>query len=196
MKMDAKRTFVYSLFMLPLTTAESFFVVSDKIMNDTQFYYRTLSVYPSKLATIEYSVNFNICSECKVKLHIYTTDSDIQNDIASQCHNKKYGQLRNENLHTPLNARLNPYRFTTCILNKTDKVVYCNGKTTIQDYKPRNYSFSFGFYCGHYSKPPSLKGLSFYISIYKQKNKTKCVPAPVNKEFPSCWKFYDHMSIL
>ena len=35
-------------------------MVSDKIVNDIQFYYRTLTVYPSKLATIEYSVNFNI----------------------------------------------------------------------------------------------------------------------------------------
>ena len=193
--MDAKGTFVYCLLILSLTTAESFFVISDKIWNDTEFYYRTLSVYPSKLATIEYTVNFNICSECKVKLHIYTTDRDIKNDIASQCHNRKYGQLRNENLHIPLSARLHPYRSTTCIFNKTDQTVYCNGKTTIQDFKPRNYAFSFGFDCGRYSKPPSLNGLSFYVSIYGQQNKSKCVPYSEGMDNPSCWNFYDHVSL-
>ena len=198
--MDAKRTFVFCLLMLSLIIDESFLMLSGKIVNDTQFYYRTLSVCPSKLATISVTFNnrhmYDQCSECNVTLHIYTTDRDIQKDIESQCHNKEYGQLRNETLNTLLRARSKPYRFTICILNKTDnETVPCSGKTTIQDYKPRNYSFSFGFDCADHSKCPTLKGLSFYFDIYEQQNKTKCSPSSVDMEYQGCWKFYGHMSL-
>ena len=153
------------------------------------------------MATIEYSVHYNIrhildqCSVCKVRLHIYTIDGDIQKDTQIQCHNKEYGQLRNENLYSSLLPRQKPYRFTTCILDKTDdETVHCNGKTIIQDYKVWNYAFSFGFDCDH-SERPSLKGLSFNISIFDQANQTKCSPMPGDIKQLPCGKFYDHVSL-
>ena len=47
----------------------------------------------------------------------------------------------------------------------------------IQDYVPRNYGFSFGYDC-MYSERPSLRGLSFNVTISEQTNKTTCIKMP------------------
>ena len=39
---------------------KTYLTVSDKITTDTDFYFHSLSVIPSKLSTIEFSVKFNI----------------------------------------------------------------------------------------------------------------------------------------
>ena len=89
--------------------------------------------------------------------------------------------------------RLGRYRFSYCENFKNDsKLRKCNGSATIQDYIPRNFGFSFGFYCGHAKY--SLKGLKFNISIYDQTNETECYPIP-NDDFIQCRNHYSHMSL-
>ena len=164
--------------------------ISDTIKNDTHFYYRKLSNYPSKLATIGYSVTFNYNVKGKVRMDFYTTEDHI--NIQNQCRVKVYEQVRNDNLHTLL--RPGRYRFTTCERDRNDSViVHCNGNTTIQDYIPRNFSFSFGFRCD-LSNLKTLKGLTYSISIYAQSNKTKCSEMDslnIGRGF-WCSKFYTH----
>ena len=83
--------------------------------------------------TASYYISYNYseaiiqCSLCYPRLELYTTDRD--RNIRSRCSRDAYGQLRNENLHTPLNLRYKPYRFTMCELdsNNTD-IIHCHGK--------------------------------------------------------------------
>ena len=72
---------------------------------------------------------------------------------------------------------------------------HCEGKTTIQDYKPRYYGFSFGYDCDIPVKP-SLVGLSYNFTISGQSNRTQCLPFPhIPGPIKECTKFYDHISL-
>ena len=191
--MEAKGKHIF-IFLIQWTIARTFISFSHTIVNDTQFYYHKLSVNSSKLATIEYSIINNIryqCPDCMIHFHIYTTDDD--KDLKTQCHNKNYGQLRNENLHTPLLPRKKPYRSTTCALDEDDDlIIICHGKTSIQDFIPRNYAFSFGYSCDDMPRP-SLKGLVFNISLFDQSNETQCIQMPDTYLQDVCQKLYNNV---
>ena len=65
--------------------------ISDKIETDTEFYFRKLSIFPSKMATII----GNQCADynnCVVYLDIYTTEDD--QNFRSNCSGNVFGQLR------------------------------------------------------------------------------------------------------
>ena len=155
-------------------------VLTGRIRNNPTFYYKEFPTYPSMSATIEYHIKYLVpaqesqCAICRPNLDIYTTKSDA--NFFANCSVDSYGQLRNENLHTPLNTRHKEYRFTNCTKDHFG-ILYCFGEIQIQDFKPRKYGFSFGYDC---SKPfdgkrkRSLKGLSYNVSIYDQTNVTKC----------------------
>ena len=65
----------------------------------------------------------------------------------------------------------------------------------IQDYVPRNYAFSFGYDC-MYSERPSLRGLSFNVTISEQTNKTTCIKTPeMDDGFFKCHKLYNYSSL-
>ena len=172
--------------------------LSDVVTTDTSFYCRRFETFPSKLATLEYSVMFNMtkinrhcdADGCNVRsvLDIYTTEYD--KNLQTNCSKDGFGQLRNENLHTPLYHRYKPYRFTTCKLDeKYSDILHCEGRTTIQDYIPRKYGFSFGYECDVSAKP-SLVGLSYNFTISGQSNRTLCLPLPrLPKTMEECLAF-------
>ena len=164
--------------------------LSGTIEEDIKFYHRKLSENPSILATIEYSVIFKHAFGGK-KLRIFTSENHTA--FKDECLSSNYGQLRNENLHTPLGAN---YRFTKCEGDKYDPIFnHCYGKIRIQDYIARHYSFSFGFYCGENGNI-SLQGLSYNFSIYDQSNNTNCFSMP-DYEIGSvqCRRYYSHMTL-
>ena len=164
--------------------------ITDAIVEDVSFYYRKLSEYPSLLATIEYSIIYKSSDPC-VKLEIYTEENHT--NIKNQCSTVDYGQLRNENFHTML--RPERYRFTRCKKYQNGTQIKCHGKTYIQDFIPRYYSFSFGFYCFEV-KSTSLKGLSYNISIYEETNETSCIEIPkYDPGSVKCSNNYSHMSL-
>ena len=117
--------FICVLFLLP-NMIRNKVTISDVITTDMSFYYRRLETFPSKLATLEYSVTFNYTKVkhqrdtkgCNVILDIYTTEYD--RNLETNCSKDGFGQLRNENLWTPLHLRYHPYRFTTCKLDGKD----------------------------------------------------------------------------
>ena len=175
--------------------------VFGQIETDTGHYYEKLSKFPSKLATIEYIVLFNKTNidvhcvngiECVVMLDIYTIEHD--RNIRTNCSNAGFGQLRNENLHTPL--RPETYRFTTCKLDDVDvDMLHCNGRIMIQDYKPRHYGISFGYHCRELVRP-SLLGLSFNLTVSGQTNKTVCYKVPKhNEKLFNCQEYYEYTSL-
>ena len=188
--------------VLPNIVANSL-TISDVITEDTSFYYRRFQTFPSQLATLEYSVMFNITrinhqcgiASCTVILDIYTTEHD--KNFFMNCSLDPFGQLRNENLRTPLYLRHQPYRFTICKLDELDPdVLHCEGKTSIQDYKPRHYGFSFSYKCSA-SVKPSLVGLWYNFTISAQSNKTQCVPFSYSLpgNIRQCFDFYNHISL-
>ena len=190
------------LIFLPNIVTNSVTTIFDVVRKDTNFHYRLFPTFPSKLATMEYCLSFNITKinnhcgggVCTVILDIYTTGHD--KNLFMNCSNDGFGQLRNENLQTPLYLRYKSYRFTTCRMDDLNSdMLHCEGKTTIQDYKPRRYGFSFGYEC-HIAVKPSLIGLSYNFTIYVQSNKTKCLPFPqIPGTIEQCTKFYDHISL-
>ena len=74
---------VLVMILLPNIVANSN-TVSDVVRNDTNFYYNIFPTFPSKKATLEYSLLFNNTKikdhcggdECMVFLDIYTTEHD------------------------------------------------------------------------------------------------------------------------
>ena len=194
---------VLVLILLPNIATDSV-TLSDVVTTDTSFYYRRFETFPSKLATLEYSVMFNRtkinrhcdADGCKVTcvLDIYTTEYD--KNLQTNCSKDGFGQLRNENLHTPLFNRYEPYRFTTCKLDEKDSdKLHCEGRTTIQDYIPRRYGFSFGYECD-VSAIPSLVGLYYNFTISGQSNRTICLPLPhLPETMEECLGYYKHMSL-
>ena len=157
---------VLLLFLLPNMVSNEGDHFRRMVTTDTSFYYRRFETFPSKLATVEYSVMFNMTringdcerDRCKVILDIYTTEYD--KNLKTNCSNDVFGQLRNENLRTPLRPRYQPYRFTTCQLHDVDSdILHCEGRTAIQDYIPRKYGFSFGYECDDFCK--TFAGRSF-----------------------------------
>ena len=176
-----------------IQNVETNVTLSGQVKTDTRFYYRKLSKFPSKMAEIEYSINFKKI-DVKISLDIYTTEDDL--NLKTNCSNNVYGQLRNENLHTPMKLRSKPYRFTMCIIDDFNSdMVHCEGKVTIQDYKARNYVFSFGYRC-KYVVRPSLRGLSFNFTISGQTNETTCTKVPDMEDgFFNCHHLYTCTSL-
>ena len=111
--------------------------VSDTI-TDVPFYFRQLSEYPSKLVTIEYTINFTIV-EPTIQMDFYTTKDHI--NLKRNCSALHYGQLLNDKLHIILHK--DSSRRNNCKINQNR--MFCNGIKKIQDYIPRNYYVSFGF---------------------------------------------------
>ena len=187
-----------TLTILFLTTPQNVLTnitVFGQINTDTSFYYGKLSDVSSKVATISYSIKFKT-TNTEVMLEIYTTEDDL--NLNTKCSNDRFGQLRNENLHTPLTPRATPHRFTTCTSDNMDSnILHCVGKTTIQDYIPRKYGFSIGYLCRDLERP-SLKGSLFNFTISEQTNSTNCsrIEHHGNDEFLRCHELYVYMSLL
>ena len=167
------------------------------ITHDSEFYYREFLTFPPMVATIKYHISYNYttdnpqCFSCYPKLDIYTTKSDA--NLERNCSVDEFGQLRNENLHTPLRPRDRLYRFTNCT-KEIRGIVHCRGETKIQDYIPRNYGFSFGFRCEEIKR--SLKGLQYNMTIHSQTNETQCQSmAAVELRTEMSAKRYWHMSL-
>ena len=141
----------------------NFDVKCDIIRNNGTFYHEYLSTYPSKYATVEYSIRYTseLAQNETLVLDIYT-DDDWSSE--QECSNGTYGQLRNNNLHITLASP-----FSTCEQTDSKETIFCTGKTTIQDYIPRQYSFSIGSDCKSLRKA-SLNGVYFNITIKRNES--------------------------
>ena len=154
------------------------------ITEDTTFYYKQLTTYPSLIVEVEFSI---LCIDNGLRLNMYTTKDNV--NLQKNCTAEHGDQLHNEDLWVPL--RLGNYRHYICI-KKENGPLFCRGKTIIQDFKARNIGFSIGYGCDHLN-PASLKGLSFNISVSGQRNKTDCVPLHYRPRL-DCSKFYSFVS--
>ena len=198
---------VFLLVFIHQGSLASAMILDGQIDNDLTFYYKEFTTFPSIEATIEYNITYNYtaaliqCSLCYPRLEIYTTKSDANLD--RNCSVDAFGQLRNDNLHTPLKLRNKKYRFTNCEKNANftqNGIVHCHGKTKILDYIPRNYGFSFGYNCEQFEQKlnMTLRGLKYQMTIYGQTNKTQCYSMTMVSEEQStvmCAGLYSYMSL-
>ena len=97
--------------------------------------------------------------------------------IEKRCIYVSYGQLGNANLFLRIRLDESDTTPTECKQQGLD-FIQCKGSITIQDFKPRNFSFAFGFHCHRMTSQSSLKGLIYNISIHQQTNETHCISLP------------------
>ena len=155
------------------------------ITNGTSFYYKKIPAPPSKLVTLESSASFQVQNdEDYVNLFFYTTDNHI--NIEEKCSVKNYGQVKHDDLHLELSVN----RRYACHRKKDQ--LECRIIRRIQDFIPRNFAFSLGFYCNEKSSK-SLKGLSYNITVYSQTNETTCSTMP--ETTANCAQYYNQVSL-
>ena len=146
--------------------------VSEFIFKDITFLHKTFPVLPSIRAIIEVDVYVQkrVINQWRRYpiLRIYTTQDHT--NLIKQCTYIEHGQLGNNDLHfgiTMNQYRSEPLRCELVIFN----AFHCKGNVTIQDYIPRNFSFSLGFHCDRIN---SLRGLFYSIKIHGA-NQTNCL---------------------
>ena len=75
--------------------------------------------------------------------------------------------------------------------SRKENEMFCHSSVPIQDYMPRHYAFSFGFYCTDKTRK-SLKGLTYNVTIHSQTNETTCSAMPVS--VPVCSQYYTQVA--
>ena len=178
------------LFMFAVFTQWKFIYsvsISGEISEDVTFVHKMFPV-PSMRAIIEVDFSFPVASFGRYKptMEIYTTQDHV--NLRKRCTYVRYGQLRNPNVHIPV--RLDNNGTPRC-LEQNDGKVHCIGNVTVQEFKPKNFSFSIGFDCHSISRITSLKGVVYNIRIHGQTNETNCVRLPL-KTMKFCSQFYQH----
>ena len=147
--------------------------VSGEISDDVIFIYKTFPVPPSMRAIIEVDISYPANSTSKDGHHqimgIYTTQDHT--NLEKQCTDRNYGQFGNKCMHPGITVDLD---YNTSLNCHVDNFTHCHGNITVQDFKPRNFSFSFGFNCSRITPISSLRGLVYNISIRGQTNETNC----------------------
>ena len=153
--------------------------ISGVVKEDVGFYFLKLSEYPSRLATIKFSLKYTppITLFAVLYMNIYTVKENINQQ--KQCTELHYGQFLNDKMSA---------LFSRKRCKKIKGVTYCSYRLRIQDYIPRNYYISLGYNC---NSEKSLKGLIYNVTIYGQTNKTEC--SAINSRV-RCSKYYPAMS--
>ena len=166
--------------------------VSGEISKDVAFFHELFPVQPSMRAIIGIYVSY---PESSVRKHghnprigIYTTQDHI--NIFKKCTYARNGQLANANLYPPIRLDESDLYSPKCLKEGLDNI-HCKGNISIKDFQPRNFAFSFGFYCDQITANSSLKGLVYNISIYEQTNVTSCIYLP-RKVRHLCSRYFVH----
>ncbi len=138
---------------------------------------------------------------CVPELDFYTTTDNLI--LKENCTERRdFGQVFNEDLDVPLpvDIELNEtfqYRDTTkCrLLLHNSSVTHCWGKVMIQDYKPRELSFSLRFKCSDEWNPlNTFQGLKYNFSV-SQTNLSECVKIPTGKYRTNCANYHKYTSL-
>ena len=138
------------------------------VKDNITWFHSNLSVRPAMTASLEYHVQYPYVEGRSRPIITFYYNGQNSPNFDSQCETDLYGQLRNEDLAVPLKTE---YRDKfSCY--KEDGFMKCQGKTKIQDFEPKSYSFSLASNCG---KNVNLNGLHYNVTIYDESNKTSCV---------------------
>ena len=155
--------------------------VSGSFTENTEFVHKIFPVPPAKWAMIEVDVSYLKVHETEkhyLIMGIYTTEDNV--DMRRRCIHTRYGQLGNKNLYPVLTMNQSLSGHLRCETN--NQWLHCKGRIPIQDYTPRNYSFSFGYLCGTINSLPDIgsdwiPNLHYKMTIHVT-NKTVCHKLP------------------
>ena len=152
------------------------------IADDTSFFYEKFQTPPSRLATFEYSVLIPLeNNDDYVNFYLYTSEHHV--NLEKECSVKDFGQVKNDKLHQEFSRRKACYQ--------RGNQLFCHRVRHIQDYIPRHFAFSLGFYCED-RLVKSLKGFTFNVTIFSQTNETTCSPMP--ETAINCAQYYSQVS--
>ena len=140
------------------------------ITDNTTWFLSNLSVCPAMTASLEYHVQYPYAEGRSRPIITFYYNGQKFPNLMSHCETDLYGQLRNEDLAVPLD-KLYRDKFSCYHDSET---WYCSGRTRIQDFEPKSYSFSFCNECKR-EEPGNLNGLYYNVTIYDEHNKTSCV---------------------
>ena len=143
--------------------------VTGGIEEDTTWFLSNLSVRPAMSASIEYHVQYpDVKGRARPIITFYYNGQDSPN-LHAECNSEMHGQLSNKDLAIPLCVRYTEKFWC----NRKGWMKVCHGRTKIQDFEPKVYSFSLGFKCNE--AKGNLNGLKYDVTIYDESNKTSCV---------------------
>ena len=183
---------VLLLTLLAVTLVSGTNSVIGTIKDNTTWFLSNLSACPAKTASLEYHVQYPyVPSTPTPSITFYYNGQDSPN-FETHCTTDFYGQLRNEDLAVPLHE---PYR-GKFFCYRANETWHCSGKTEIQDFEPKSYSFSFCFDCGDkYSG--NLNGLWYNVTVYDESNKTSCVDLKMaqGQRIDRCERSYPNAAI-
>ena len=162
------------------------------IKDNRTWFLSNLSVRPAMTASLEYHVQYPyIEGRSRPIINFYYNGQNSPN-LKTLCESAFYGQLQNGDLAVPLNEF---YR-EKFICYREAGIWYCSGKTRIQDFEPKSYSFSFCFDCDKKYKG-NLNGLWYNVTIYDEPNKTSCVDLKMaqGQRIDRCERSYQYAAI-
>ena len=161
-----------------------------------KFFHKNFPVPPAKWAMIEVDVSYfkrYALDEHYLMMGFYTTHDPV--DIKKQCIHTRFGQLRNKLLFPTMGTNNGLARPLRCDNNGgfQGSTFHCKVEIPIQDYIPRNFSFSFGFPCDWinsfaYRWLPCFSDLHYNITIHVT-NETTCYKLPVGHVCHSYMQF-------
>ena len=167
-----------------LATTEGKNTVSGTIEKDTKWLHSNLSVRPAIMVSINYRVKYPT-SWTSVPIIKFYYNGQNSTDLPDRCIRGLSRQLFNKDLAVPLvegyGLLSRNYRDkfscseSNCITEGWGKfsTTSCHGRTKIQDFEPKSYSFSLGFECD--KTKASLKGMQYDVTIDNESNKTRYV---------------------
>ena len=151
------RLFIFLWMMSEIRT----FSITGTVSDDLSFFYKEFPTSASQSATIRCGISYVLTNSSDyVNFYLYTTKSHANLD--AKCSSKYYGQVRNKAMHQVFNLK----RKRHVCHEKGDRLV-CDEIIKIQDYKPRNFGFSFQFLSGDKARK-SLKSLIYNVTISAQ----------------------------
>ena len=183
--------FLLQLATVAITTVAGKNSVFGTIKNDTTWFFSNLSVRPAMTASLEYSVQYPYDESRDRPIITFYYNGQNSPNMGAKCERDLYGQLRNEDLAVPLNE---VYR-QKFICYHDSEYWYCKGKTKIQDFEPKSYSFSFCNSCG--AIHGNLSGLYYNVTIYDESNKTSCVDLNMaqGQRIDRCERSYQYAAV-
>ena len=178
-----KRYFLLHL-LVAIGSIEAWNQVHGTIEEDTQWFFSNLSVHPAMTASMEYSIKYPYHTSWHRPIITFYYDRQDSVNLHGKCNADEQGQLCYKNLAVPLDRRKYREDFTCSKSRRTCKGSWffswtrceywsCHGRTKIQDFEPRTYSFSLGFECDE--TKASLKGIYYNVTIPDESNQTNCV---------------------
>ena len=174
-----------------VTVAEGKNSVFGTIQNDTTWFLSNLSIYPAMTASLEYNIQYPYDASRDRPIITFYYNGQNSPNMEAKCERDLYGQLRNEDLAVPLNE---VYR-QKFICYHDSEYWHCSGKTKIQDFEPKSYSFSFCNSCG--AKHGNLSGLYYNVTIFDESNKTSCVDLNMaqGQRIDRCERSYQYAAV-